>query len=389
MIIPRAAEGPLVSLARGFYVVSVTGPRQSGKTTIVRRVFPDKPYVSLENPNERAFAWEDPQGFLARFPNGAVLDEVQRAPDLLSYLQGIVDEARRPGLFILTGSNQFHLISHLTQSLAGRVGLLRLLPLSLSELRAAKRVPADVDTLLYQGLFPPIYDRDISPAIWYTDYVATYLERDVRQMVNVRDLLTFQRFVGLVAAATGQLLNLARLAADTGVALNTAKGWLAVLEASYLVHRLPPFHRNLGKRLVKSPKVYFLDPGLAAWFMGIRSPGDVARHPQRGALFESWAIGELLKSRFNRALASDLSFFRDQRGLEVDAVLGLSPKAVPVEIKSALRVSGDDLKPLLTWRHLADGTGAEGGWLIYGGDEAYVRSDCRITPWREVPSITF
>lgn len=385
MDIARQATPALKMLAQGFYVVSVTGPRQSGKTTLVRTVFHDKVYVSLEHPGHREFAMEDPVGFLAQFPSGAVIDEVQRVPVLSSYLQDIVDQARTPGLFVLTGSNQFELWSHLTQSLAGRVGMLRLLPFSYSELEAAGKAPADLDELLFRGLFPPIYDRNVPPEVWYADYAATYLERDVRQMVNVRDLVTFQRFVRLTASMTGQLLNITRLAQDTGVAVNTAKGWLAVLEASYLVHRLPPHFANLGKRLVKSPKLYFCDTGLAAWLMGISSAAELRNHAARGALFETWVISELLKLRFNRALASDLSFWRDQAGLEVDVVRGSPPNAVAIEIKSGTRLAGDDLKAITRWRDLA-GEHARGSFLIYGGDQAYTRSGCRVIPWKALAS---
>lgn len=383
MLIPRDAAKTALALAESFYVVSVTGPRQSGKTTLVRQVFDHKPYVSLEDPSQREFAVQDPAGFLRQFPGGAVLDEAQRVPDLFSYLQGIVDEDRQPGEFVLTGSNQFHLLSRLTQSLAGRVGMVRLLPFSYGELAGAHAAPQEIDGLLFRGSYPPLYDRHIPPSIWYADYAATYLERDVRQLVNVRDLITFQRFVRLAAAATGQLLNLSRLATDTGVSLNTAKAWLSVLEASFIVHRLPPYFANLGKRLVKSPKLYFLDSGLAAWLLGITSEEELARHPYRGALFETWVVAELLKSRYNAGLGSDLTFWRDRTGLEVDVLLGLSSRTVPVEIKAGRSVSGSDLAPLLTWRSLA-GANARDAYVVYGGNESFTRSGCEIVPWHEI-----
>lgn len=385
-MISRDVERKLPELARGYPILSVTGPRQSGKTTLVRHAFPDKPYVSLENPAERAFAAGDPEGFLARFPDGAILDEAQRVPDLFSYLQIIVDEDPRMGLFVLTGSNQFYLMSGIAQSLAGRVALIRLLPFSYGELAAAGEAPRDLHELLVRGLFPPIYDRGLSPASWYGDYVATYLERDVRQMVNVRDLLTFQRFLQLSAAATGQLLNLTNLSADVGVSLNTVKSWLSVLEASYVIHRLPPYFANLGKRVVRTPKLYFVDTGLAAWLMGITGEEELEGHPNRGALFETWVIAELLKRRFNHGLRSNLWFWRDQSRLEVDVLMAAAQTATQVEIKAATRISGDDLRPLLRWRDLA-GTTAGPGFVVYGGEEAYTRLGIHVVPWREITTM--
>ena len=286
-MIPRDASSTALRLAQGFPVVVITGPRQSGKTTLARSAFADRPYVTLEDPEERAFAAADPRGFLARFPDGAVVDETQHCPDLFSYIQGIVDARPAAGRFVLTGSQQFGLLSRITQSLAGRAGLVQLLPFSTRELGSAGRLPASLDQLLWQGGYPPLYDRPLHPADWFANYVATYLERDVRQLLAVKDLGLFQRFVKLCAARTGQLLNLSALGADCGIAHVTAREWLAVLEASYLVALLPPHHRNFGKRVVKSPKLYFLDAGLAAYLLGIRDPAALGIHAQRGALFET------------------------------------------------------------------------------------------------------
>ncbi len=263
-MIARKSTATLLRLARGFPIVAITGPRQSGKTTLARQAFPDKPYLSLEDPDTLALAESDPRGLLATHPRGAIIDEAQRAPQLFSYLQTRVDEHVTPGAWILTGSQQFGLLSGITQSLAGRVGLLQLLPFSLSELRSAIRPPPTLDELLVQGFYPPLYDRPVSSGDWFAAYIATYVERDLRQLINVRDLSAFQRFVKMCAARTGQLLNLSSLAADCGISHNTAAAWISVLEASYIVHLLRPHHRNFNKRLVKTPKLYFCDVGLAA-----------------------------------------------------------------------------------------------------------------------------
>ena len=287
-MIPRSALPTLLRLARGFPVVALTGPRQAGKTTLAQQAFGDKAYVSLENPEEREFAETDPKRFLARFADGAILDEVQRCPQLLSWLQGIVDARKHMGDFVLTGSQQFELVSGMTQSLAGRVGRVELLALSAGELAAAERLPEQLDELLFQGAYPALYDRALSPLDWFANYVATYLERDVRQLIAVRDLTQFQRFVRMCAARSGQLLNLSALGADCGITAVTAREWLSVLEASYLVTRIPPYFENFGKRLVKTPKLYFLDVGLMCWLLGIRDAASIATHAMRGALFETW-----------------------------------------------------------------------------------------------------
>jgi len=383
MLIPRAAESTVRQLASGYPIVAVTGPRQSGKTTLVRTMFADRPYVTLEDLDERDFAERDPRGFLARFPDGAVLDEVQRAPGLFSYLQGIVDEAQRRGLFILTGSQQFDLLSNITQTLAGRVALVPLLPFTLGELQQVDLVPKTVEDLLFDGLFPPIHDRELDPGIWFGNYVRTYVEREVRQMINVRDLSAFQRFLRMCAARTGQLLNLSGLAVDCGITHNTARAWLSVLEASYVVHLLQPHFRNFNKRLVKTPKLYFYDPGLAAWLLGIQNPEQLITHPQRGALFETWVLSELLKARFNRALGSNLYFWQDRSGHEVDVVIEQGAALIPVEVKSGKTVVPDFFDNLESWTKIA---GEAGGrpWLVYGGDRRQSRKDVEVLPWREV-----
>ena len=383
MLIPRTAETTVRRLVADFPVVAITGPRQSGKTTLVRSLFGDRPFVSLEDLDERRLAMEDPRAFLARFPEGAVLDEVQRAPDLFSYLQTLVDREGRAGLFILTGSQQFGLLSGITQSLAGRVALVRLLPFSLPELQAVGRDPGRLEELLFQGLYPPIYDRHPEPGIWYGNYVRTYVERDVRQMVNVRDLSAFQRFVRMCAGRCGQVLNLSSLGNDCGITHNTAKAWLSVLEASYIVYLLRPLHRSFDKRVVKSPKLYFYDPGLAAWLLGVQSADQLATHPLRGGLVESWVVAELLKARYQRGLEDALYFWREHGGREVDVVVDRGLELVPIEVKSGQTVARDFFTGLGRWREVA-GEQAGRGWLVYGGDRRESRTGVEVLPWSRI-----
>lgn len=383
MVIPRHATATLQSLAGYYPVVAVTGPRQSGKTTLVRAAFADKPYVSLEDMDIREFAQADPRAFLAQYPDGAILDEAQRCPDLFSYLQTRVDADRRRGLFVLTGSQQFGLLSSIGQTLAGRVGLLHLLPFSADELATAQPLPT-LEELLWKGLYPPLHDRGVPPHLWYADYMATYIERDVRQMLNVRDLSAFRRFVRMCAARTGQLLNLSALAADCGITHNTAKAWISILEASYLVFLLPPHHRNYGKRLVKTPKLYFYDTGLVAWLVGIENPGQLALGALRGALFETWAAVELLKYRCNRALAPSLYFWRESTGSEVDIVVERGERLYPIEIKAGQTVAADWFAAL---NHFLDRSGGEQASLVYGGTSPQSRGRVRVAGWRAIGEV--
>lgn len=380
-MIPRSALATLHRLARGFAVVALTGPRQSGKTTLARAAFPDKPYVSLEDPEQAALAATDGRRFLAAFPDGAVIDEAQRCPELFSWLQGRVDERRRMGEFVLTGSQQFGLLSRIGQSLAGRVGLVHLLPLSQSELAAAGRAPAALETALWRGSYPALYDRELAPADWLANYVATYLERDVRQLLAVRQLGLFQRFLKMCAARCGQLLNLSALAADCGISHVTAREWLTVLEASYIVRLLPPYHRNFGKRPVKTPKLYFLDTGLAAWLLGIREAAALATHAMRGPLFESFVVGEFVKQRCNAGQAAELYFWRDNVGHEVDLLFEAGDRLQAVEIKSGMTFAADWPAAAARWRGFAGGE-ALAPWVIYGGDRSFALEGCRVFSWR-------
>jgi predicted AAA+ superfamily ATPase len=381
-MIPRTLAATLHRLCQSFPVIAITGPRQSGKTTLARAVFANKAYVSLEDPIERAFAMDDPRGFLARFAKGAVFDEAQRWPDLFSHLQGMVDAERTPGRFVLTGSQQFGLLAGVTQSLAGRVGLTRLLPLASAEMPATSR-QLSVDAMLLLGGYPLLHTQPSMATDWFSSYVATDIERDVRQVLNVQDMGTFQRFLRLCAGRSGQLLNLSALAGEAGISHSTARAWLSVLESSDLVFLLPPYHRNFGKRLVKMPKLYFLDSGLACWLLGIRSPEVLALHPSRGALFETWVVGEFVKGRFNVGLPADLYFWRDNNGLEADLVFEVGTHIQPVEIKSGQTLTRDYL-------HAGQASGRFAGsealppWLIYGGSDSYERSGVRVIGWRDL-----
>jgi predicted AAA+ superfamily ATPase len=385
-MIERTAHHTLLRLARGFPVVAITGPRQAGKTTIARMAFPEKPYLSLEDPDIQNLAESDPRGLLAKYADGAILDEAQRAPQLFSYLQTMVDANMRPGMFVLTGSQQFGLLSGISQSLVGRVGLVQLLPFSINELSNAKQLPESVDDMLFRGQYPPLYDRDFTVGDWFVGYMATYIERDVRQLVNIRDLSAFQRFVKMCAARTGQLLNLSSLAADCAITHNTAASWISVLEASYIIHLLRPHYRNFNKRLIKAPKLYFCDAGLAAWLMGIREPGQISFHAQRGALFETLVISEFLKGRFNRGEPSNLYFWRDSRGLEIDLLLEEGDDLKPVEIKSGQTIVPDFLDGLKRWSALA-GASERPAWLIYGGEQEMVSGNITILPWKRSPML--
>ena len=389
-MIPRVLARPLRGLARSYPVVTVTGPRQSGKTTLCRAAFPRKPYASLEAPDVRAFAAEDPRAFLAQYPAGAVLDEVQRVPDLLSYIQALVDARPGPGQFILTGSANFALLASVSQSLAGRTALLNLLPLGFEEVRRFGPVPHDLDEVLWRGSFPAVFDRALDPADWYSGYVGTYLERDVRTLLAVGDLMAFQTFLRLAAGRVGQLVNLSSLGADAGVTHNTARSWLSVLEASYVAWRLPPYHANVSKRLIRTPKLHFLDSGLVCFLLGIRSAGDLRHHPLRGPIFECWVMSEILKHRVHRGLQPALSFFQDRKGHEVDVLVDRGASTLAVEAKSGRTLASDFFQGLETFdtvsRTASPGRRLERR-LVYGGAERQRRSGVDVVPWSAIDKV--
>ncbi len=371
----------LQRLSASFPIITITGPRQSGKTTLARALFADKPYVTLEDPIEREFAEEDPRGFLARFAEGAVFDEAQRWPALFSHLQGMVDDNRQAGRFILTGSQQFGLLAGVSQSLAGRAGITRLLPLSAAEIPAVAEGTLGINALLLAGGYPALHTQNMQPQDWFASYIATYVERDVRQVMNVQDLTTFQRFVRLCVGRTGQLLNFTSLASEAGISQSTARAWMSVLESSGLVHLLPPYHRNFGKRLVKTPKLYFIDTGLVCWLLGIRAEEVLTLHPLRGELFETWVVSEFLKARYNNGLPADLYFWRDNNGVEADLLFESGTKLQAVEIKSGQTVTSDYIK---AGKRAAAFAGDEAliPWLVHGGEDNYLRSGVEVISWQ-------
>lgn len=371
MLLTRTAEKELRTLAGQFKAVAVVGPRQSGKTTLVRMAFPDKAYVSLENPDTRRFAIEDPRGFIAGYPDGAILDEIQRTPDIFSYLQQVLDENKGKGRFIITGSNNFLLQENISQSLAGRVGYLYLLPLSINELPKHK---LSVNEQIHKGFYPAIYEQEGQTEVgkYYLNYIRTYIERDVRLIRNVTDLYTFERFLRLCAGRTGQLLNMNSLAVETGVDNKTIGAWLSVLEASFVVFRLQPYHKNYNKRIVKMPKLYFYDTGVASALLGIENPDQLALHPFRGGLFENMIIVDFLKSRYNKGKPNNLYFWRDSLGTEIDLLVEKANSLLPIEIKSGQTITDDYFKSMSAWLRIS---GMEKGWVIYAGDEKQVRSN--------------
>ncbi|HEY5469057.1 MAG TPA: ATP-binding protein [Bacteroidales bacterium] len=384
-MIKREAEAELVNLAKQFKAVAVVGPRQSGKTTLTRKVFSDKPYVSLENPDTRRFALDDPRGFLSQYKTGAVIDEAQRVPELFSYLQQILDEDEKRGKFILTGSNNFLLQESISQSLAGRIAYLYLLPFTLSELAAQKTY--ELREIIFRGFYPPIYDQPVAADKWYSNYIRTYLERDVRQIKNITDLNAFERFLRLCAGRTGQLLNMNSLSIESGVDNKTIASWIGVLESSFILYRLQPHHRNFNKRIVKMPKIYFYDTGLACALLGIQNAEQLNYHPLFGSLFENFVIGELLKFRYNQAKTNNLYFWRDNTGHEIDLIIENMDKLYPVEIKSGKTITDKFFEGILYWFKMS---GEKSGAIVYAGESGQKRSNnIEIFPWNNLKSLMF
>jgi uncharacterized protein len=320
-----------------------------------------------------------------QFPEGAIVDEAQHCPSLFSYVQTLVDSHNQMGLFVLTGSQQFGLTANVTQSLAGRVGFVQLLPFTWSELTQASNAPMQLEDLLFSGCYPPIYDRNIPPQSWYSDYVLTYIERDVRQLLNVQNLQVFHRFLKMCAVRTGQILNLSSLASDCGVTHNTAKTWISVLEASYILFLLSPHFRNYNKRLIKSPKLYFYDTGLACLLADIQQPQQLMTHPMRGALFETLVVSELIKNRFNRGLLSNLYYWRDSQGHEIDIVIEAGDQLIPIEVKAGRTLAEDYFVEIQYWQMLSKQY--QSAWLVYGGDQTQKRKGIHVVGWRDIDKI--
>lgn len=381
-MIERTLASKITSLAQKFQVITLTGPRQSGKTTLVKATFPNLPYISLEEPDIRQIALTDPRGFLSNYPNGAILDEIQNTPELFSYIQRIVDENREPH-FILTGSSNFLLMEKISQTLAGRTAVLHLLPFSLQELEP---VAEPYEDLIFKGQYPRIYDRNIPPTDFYPSYIQTYVDRDVRMIKNIADINAFIQFTQLCAGRIGQPLNYASLANDAGISPNTAKSWLSILESSYILYRLQPYHRNFNKRLVKSPKLYFFDTGLACSLLGIREQGQVISHYLKGSLFENLILNEFIKRSYNRGENRQPYYWQDSHGKEIDCLLVNGESVTVIEIKSGKTMSTSYFDNLRYWRSLA-ASPENPGYVVYGGDQSMQTSAGTLISWRNLDRI--
>lgn len=397
-MIPRHISTILTRVVKQYPITTLTGPRQSGKTTLLRHLFHEHEYVSLEAPDSRRFALEDPRGFIDQFKDPVILDEVQQVPDLFSYLQVHVDEQQGPGQFILSGSQNFLLMRRISQSLAGRAYIGHLMPFSLAELQhrplrtdknignsvpRSELLDGDWPDLAITGFYPPIHDRSLIPAEWLAQYFQSYLQRDVRDLTQVGDLESYSRFVTLCAGRSGQLLNLSGLGNDCGISHDTARRWLSMLETSFVVFRLQPHHANFNKRLTKSAKLYFLDTGLLCFLLQIENARQLRTHAMRGMIFENFVIAELLKSYYNSGRDPRLAFWRDHRGNEVDLIIESASGPMPVEIKSGATIATDFFKGLRYWGKLAERQNA--GVLVYGGDSSMRRDGYEVRSWRQWP----
>jgi len=387
-VIRRKITEKLLQLAEKFPVITITGPRQSGKTTLVKSVFESYSYVSLENPERRFIAKSDPQGFLNQFNGKLIIDEIQYVPELLSYIQEIVDNSGIPGHFILTGSQSLMMLENVTQSLAGRTTIFKLLPFSLSELENSPYFDkgSSYQYWIYKGFYPGIYDKNIDPKDFYPAYFETYIQRDVRQIQNIRDLDLFTNFVRLLAGRTGQILDFTSISNDTGVSVNTIKGWLTVLQVSHLIFKLQPYYKNQNKRIIKSPKIYFTDPGIISFLLNINSPDQVSNHYLKGGLFENLIIAEILKDRYNKGMTPNLYYYRDNNKNEIDLIIEGAEKLDIIEIKSGQTFSQGFLKSLIFWdknfREIKSDR-----YLIYGGTISQDYQNVRILSWRDINSI--
>ncbi len=381
-MIKRTLAAKLISLAQKFQVITLTGPRQSGKTTLVRAAFPELAYTSLEEPDIRQLALTDPRGFLSNYPNGAILDEIQNTPDLLSYIQRIVDDNRQVR-FILTGSSNFLLMEKISQTLAGRTAVLHLLPLSLIELEP---LTEPFEALIFKGQYPRIFDRNIHPTDFYPSYIQTYVEKDVRLIKNIGDINAFIQFTQLCAGRIGQPLNYASLANDVGISPNTVKSWISILESSYILYRLHPYHRNFNKRLVKSPKLYFYDTGVACSLLGIRKQDQISLHYLKGSLFENLILNEFIKRSYNRGEYLLPHFWQDNHGKEIDCILEDGNSVTAVEVKSGKTMSASYFDNLHFWLSLAEGMKVQ-GFVVYGGDQSMQTKHGLLVSWKELERI--
>jgi predicted AAA+ superfamily ATPase len=364
-------------------IVALTGPRQSGKTTLLKGMFPDFRYVSLENPDNRAFAENDPNGFLQLYDQKVILDEVQRVPALLSYIQTIVDSNNMMGQFILSGSQNFNLMKSITQSLAGRVALFKLLPFDMTELKSADLLPSDYEQLIIKGCYPALYDRSIPFASFYANYIETYIQRDVTELLSIRDFGLFRTFLKLCAARIGQQLNIANLSSETGVSVPTLRSWISILESSYIMYQLPPFFKNFNKRLVKSPKLYFYDTGLASFLLGIRNEKTLLESEFKGALFENMIITEYVKQNYHNNLYHDFYYWRDSNGHEVDLLVSNDTAYDTIEIKSTKTILPKQFAGLDFLANIG-GDAIRRKILVYGGDSSQKRTHYQVWAWSDI-----
>lgn len=389
VLITRQLSQDIKKMSKQYPVLAILGPRQSGKTTLAQMTFPNHKYISLENPDNRRFASEDPNGFFKLYQNenihGIIIDEFQHVPSILSYIQTIVDANKRPGYFVLTGSQNFLVNQSITQTLAGRISLHTLLPLSCKELSNANMLPENIYSLILKGSYPSVYKPEVESERWYLNYFKTYVERDIRDIRQVADLIQFQNFVQLCAGRIGQLLNLSSLASDCGISVNTAKAWISLLEASYIIFSLYPHFKNFSKRLIKHPKLYFYDTGFACSLLKI-TPEQLPMHYLRGGLFESFVISELSKSFYNKGQQPPLYFWRDQSGNEIDCLIEQGSRLTPIEIKSSMTVGGDFFDGLEYWNNLSKQSPSN-SYVIYAGDESQERSKGNVIGWREIYKI--
>jgi predicted AAA+ superfamily ATPase len=385
-MVKRSLTEKVRKLAEKFPVISISGPRQSGKTTLARACFPEYDYVNLELPDIRSMAYEDPREFLNTYRKGLILDEVQNVPEIFSYLQVFADESKQPGKYILTGSQNFLLLEKISQSLAGRAAILTLLPFSLEEITETGFKSHSHADYLFKGSYPAVFDKEIEPTDFYPSYIQSYLERDVRSIINIGNVLNFRKFLGIIAGRTGQIINYTSIANDTGVDQKTIQRWLSVLEASYIVFLLRPFHKNFSKRLIKSPKLYFYDTGLACSLLGIKKADDTGFHFLKGALFENLVISEIAKHYFHRGIRPDLYFWRDNTGNEVDCLIeeGLRTKAI--EIKAGTTI-GEDFFNGLKYYQKISGIPVNELFLVYGGVQSQKRSQAKVVSWIQLDDL--
>lgn len=387
-MIQRVLGSLIVRSAEKMPVIAVTGPRQSGKSTLVQQIFPEHTYYNLEEIEQRRFAQDDPKGFLQNIAGKAIIDEVQYVPDLLSYIQVIVDKAKIPGQFIISGSQNLLLMESVAQSLAGRVAIFNLLPFSLEEIQPTNFALLNYEDYILKGFYPRIYDLNLDPTTWLLDYIKTYVERDLRQIINVSDLNTFRQFLEICAGRIGQLVNFSEIGNIIGVSYQTINKWLSVLQTSFIIYTLPPYHQNFNKRIVKTPKLYFYDTGLACALMNLRTVDDLNRHFAKGALFENLVINEMLKNRLNRNLPPRMYFWNAAGAKEIDLLLDQGGRLLPIEIKSGRTINANFFDGLKYFQPVSGALPTE-SFLVYGGDEVQNRSLAKVLSWKNLGDIPF